>query len=224
MIETTLTTTAHRSASERIAAVLRAAILAGEHPPGSWIRQADVAAKYGASRLPVREALRMLESEGLTEYHPHQGARVPLLSLHEVDVAYQMRERLEPLALSESLAGLTSADLAALKDLQRRIELDDELRNFIELDREFHLLTYSHCAIDHLMTTVNRLWNSTQPYRRLYVSSIAKSALWITHAEHRLLIEALERRDPFDGERVLGGHIRRTRTALISRPDLFTGL
>jgi len=222
--DTTATSPAHRAASERIAAVLRAAILAGEHAPGSWIRQADVAARYGGSRLPVREALRMLENEGLTEYHPHQGARVPLLSLHEIDIAYQMRERLEPLALAESMVGLTPADVAGLKGVQDRIETDNELHEFIRLDREFHLMTYSRCTIDHLMKTVHRLWNSTQPYRRLYVSSIPQSAIWVIHAEHRLLIEAIERGDAFDAERVLSGHIRRTRTELTSRPELFTAM
>lgn len=212
---------AHRAASERIAAELRVAILSGELAPGSWIRQADVAARSGASRLPVREALRILEAEGLTEHHPHQGARVPVLSLHEIDVAYQMRERLEPLALAESIAGLTSEDLHHLRRLQERIELDDELKEFIQLDREFHLRTYSHCSIDHLMATVDRLWNSTQPYRRLYVSAVARANVWVIHAEHHLLLEAIERRDVTDAERVLSGHIRRTRIELVSRPELF---
>ena len=96
------------AASERIAASLREAILSGEIAPGQWIRQEEVAARLGASRLPVREALRMLEAEGLTEHEANKGSRVPLLDRHEVDVVYQMRERLEPLALSESLPHLTA--------------------------------------------------------------------------------------------------------------------
>ena len=93
------------AASARIAAHLREAILAGDLRPGDRIRQEEVAERFGASRLPVREALRMLEAEGLTEHETNKGARVPRLSQHEVEVVYQMRERLEPLAIIESLAG-----------------------------------------------------------------------------------------------------------------------
>ena len=96
------------AASERIAAFLRNAILFGDILPGQRIRQEEVAARLGTSRLPVREALRMLEAEGLTEHEANKGSRVPLLDRHEVDVVYQMRERLEPLALTESLPHLTA--------------------------------------------------------------------------------------------------------------------
>ena len=83
--------------STRVAAYLREAILSGQLKPGDRIRQEDIAERLGASRLPVREALRMLEAEGLTEHEARKGARVPRLSPHEVDVVYRMRERLEPL-------------------------------------------------------------------------------------------------------------------------------
>ena len=92
------------AASARIAGELRAEILRGDLLPGDRIRQEEVAERFGASRLPVREALRILEAEGLTEHEAHKGARVPRLSQHEVQVIYQMRERLEPLALIESIA------------------------------------------------------------------------------------------------------------------------
>ena len=69
------------AASQRIAAHLREAILSGEIVPGQWIRQEEVAARLGASRLPVREALRMLEAEGLTEHEANKGSRVPLLAV-----------------------------------------------------------------------------------------------------------------------------------------------
>src|SRR3954454_24220606 len=84
------------AASQRVADYLREAILSGQIAPGERIRQEDIAERFGASRLPVREALRILEAEGLTEHHRHKGARVPRLDIHEVDVIYQMRERIEP--------------------------------------------------------------------------------------------------------------------------------
>ncbi len=164
----------------------------------------------------------MLEAEGLTEHEPNKGARVPHLSQHEVEVIYQMRERLEPLALAESLPRLGEVDHAHLEDVQARIEANDDLERFLELDREFHLLTYSGCAIDPLNAMVTRLWNSTQHYRRAYVALGGRDRMWVVNAEHRLILDAVVRRDPADAERYLAGHIRRTRIELGRHPDVFT--
>jgi DNA-binding GntR family transcriptional regulator len=125
--------------SVRVADHLREAILGGAIQPGEWIRQEEVAERLGASRLPVREALRILEAEGLTTHERNKGARVPQLDQHEVDVVYQMRERLEPLALTESIPHLTADDLARLDDVRQRIEANDDLSRFLARDREFHL-------------------------------------------------------------------------------------
>lgn len=209
------------TASVRVAAYLRDLILRDELKPGARIRQEDIAERLGASRLPVREALRMLEAEGLTEHEPNRGARVPRLSMHELDVIYRMRERLEPVALAESLPQLDDEDLTRLEDLQEQIESNSELDRFIELDRAFHLGTYSGCHIDPLNTIVTRLWNSTQHYRRAYVALGGQSRMWVVNSEHRLLLDALARRDSPDAERFLEGHIRRTRVELSHHPSVF---
>jgi DNA-binding GntR family transcriptional regulator len=212
------------AASARIAGRLRAEILRGDLRPGDRIRQEEVAERFGASRLPVREALRILEAEGLTEHETHKGARVPRLSQHEVEVIYQMRERLEPLALVESIAALTEDDVARIEELQHLIEAEGDgidVARFLELDRDFHMATYSACGIDPLMSNVRRLWNSTQHYRRAFVSLSGPGRMWVVNAEHRLILDAVERRDPVDAERHLSGHIRRTRIELGRHPEVF---
>ncbi len=205
----------------RVAAYLRDAILSGELRPGDRIRQEDIAERLGASRLPVREALRMLEAEGLTEHQARKGARVPQLSPHEVDVVYRMRERLEPLALAESMSQLGPDEQAQLEKVQQRIEDNEDLEKFLDLDREFHMLTYSGCDIDPLMSNVTRLWNSTQHYRRAFVTLGGRSRMWVVNSEHRLILDAIARGDADDGERFLGGHIRRTRIELSHHPEIF---
>jgi DNA-binding GntR family transcriptional regulator len=212
------------AASARIAAYLREEILHGRFRPGDRIRQEDIADRFGASRLPVREALRMLEADGLTEHEPNKGARVPRLSPHEVDVIYQMRERLEPLALIESLPLLTKADHERLDDVQHRIEENTDVEQFLDLDREFHMLTYSGCTIDPLNAMVTRLWNSTQHYRRAFVAMGGRSRMWVVNSEHRLILDAVVRRDATDAERYLSGHIRRTRIELGLHPGVFEEL
>jgi DNA-binding GntR family transcriptional regulator len=207
--------------SARVAAYLRDLILRDVLKPGDRIRQEEIAERLGASRLPVREALRMLEAEGLTEHEPRKGARVPRLSMHELDVVYRMRERLEPIALAVSLPQLDQEDLDRLEDLQQQIERNTDLDRFLDLDRAFHLGTYSGCLIDPLNAIVTRLWNSTQHYRRAFVALGGQSRMWVVNAEHRLLLDALVRRDSTDAERFLEGHIRRTRIELGHHPALF---
>jgi DNA-binding GntR family transcriptional regulator len=215
------TTATIGAASSRIAAHLREAILRGELRPGDRIRQEDVAERLGASRLPVREALRILEAEGLTEHETNKGARVPRLSQHEVEMTYRMRERLEPLALVQSIEHLDETALEAARETQDRIEENGDLDRFLELDREFHMLTYTGCTLDPLMSMVTRLWNSTQHYRRAFVALSGPGRMWVVNAEHRLILDAVERRDPVDAERYLGGHIRRTRIELAKHPEVF---
>lgn len=208
------------AASARVADHLRTAILSGELGPGDRVRQEDVAARLGASRLPVREALRLLEAEGLLRHERHKGAHVPRLTLAEVVVMYRMREQVEPLALRESLLRLSADDLDRADGLQDRIEAGVGEQEFLDLDRELHLLTYSRCDHAMLTTTVTRLWNATQHYRRAYVRRGGPGRAWVVNAEHRLLLDALRRDDPDDAERQLVGHIRRTRVELEQHPEL----
>jgi DNA-binding GntR family transcriptional regulator len=207
------------AASQRVAAYLREAILDGTIAPGERILQEDVAERLGASRLPVREALRMLELEGLTELVVHKGARVPVLDMQQLDVVYRMRERMEPLALTESLPHLTVEQIDQLGEIQERIERNDDIGEFLRLDRQLHLLTYSGCQFPQLLNTVTRLWNSTQHYRRTFMTLPGPDRRWVVNSEHALLLDAIRRRDPVDAERYLTGHLRRTRIQLSQSLD-----
>lgn len=212
---------ARQAASERVAARLRREILDGVIAPGQRLRQEDIAERLGASRLPVREALRMLELEALVEIEVNRGARVPNRHSRDVDLLYQMRERLEPLALSESMPHLDAADLREMQDLQRRIEAWPGVTEFLRLDRELHLLSYARCAMEPLSSTVNRLWNATQHHRRVYMNLAGAARQWIVNAEHNLLLDAVRRGDAVDAGLCLQGHIRRTRVELSHHPEIF---
>lgn len=207
--------------SQHIAGILRDEILAGELTPGTWLRQDELAERLGASRIPVREALRILESDGLAESFPNRGSRVPVLSLEDVNTYYRMRERLEPLTLTESLPHLTDDHLAHLEHIQDEIENQSNVNRFLLLDRDFHMATYAGCPSDHLLAMTVRLWNSTQHYRRAFMVLTDPDRAAIVNAEHRLILDAVRRRDPEDGERYLTGHIRRTRVELTAHPELF---
>ena len=208
-------------ASQRIANSLRDAILSGAYTPGSRLRQEDIAEQFDASRLPVREALRALQSDGLVTIVANTGAWISRLSLAECREMYQIRERIEPLLLGLSQPLLTPAGLARLESLVHQMETAADIETFLRLDREFHMLTYSGADTLILGPTVERLWNSTQHYRRAFTKMLDPRGNSVIHLEHNLLVAALQRNDVEEAERVLFGHIRRTRLELERHPDLF---
>jgi len=208
--------------SHRIAAALKEEILSGEYPPGTRIRQEDIATQFGASRSPVREALRMLEADGLINLVAHTGAWISELSLAECEEMYQIRERIEPLLLRLSIPGLTDDQIAELSKIVKELEKNKEVEVFLKLDREFHLLTYAGAQTTLLSEMVHRLWNTTQHYRRAYTKLLASDGFKPAHYEHHLMLSAIKKRDSEDAERILYGHIRRTRLELSNHPGVFT--
>ncbi|HEY5320106.1 MAG TPA: GntR family transcriptional regulator [Galbitalea sp.] len=209
------------AAGHRIASSLREAILHGAYAPGTRIRQEDIAEEFGASRLPVREALRILESDGLVTLIANTGAWIAHLSLDECQEVYQIRERIEPLMLRYSMPGLSPEVLDRLGVLADEMQAGSDLETFLHLDREFHLLSYSAATTTILGPTVQRLWNSTQHYRRAFTLLLGPDGNRAVHYEHQLLVAALRRDDADEAERVLYGHIRRTRLELLNHPDIF---
>jgi DNA-binding GntR family transcriptional regulator len=205
----------------RVADELRDAILRGEHPPGTRLRQEELAAQYGASRVPVREALRILESEGLVTTVANAGAWIARLSLDECVELYQVRERIEPLLLRYSLSHLTAEQIERLADLVEEMRQSRDVERFLVLDRAFHLGSYAGADTTFLGPTVERLWNTTQHYRRAYTRLLDGESNRILHDEHHMLVAAIRDGDSEEAERVLFGHIRRTRLQLSRHPEVF---
>ncbi|MGV9798160.1 GntR family transcriptional regulator [Mycobacterium sp. NPDC003449] len=207
----------------RVADELRAAILHGDYPPGARLRQEELAGQYGASRVPIREALRILESEGLVVTVANAGAWIASLSLDECAELYQVRERIEPLLLRYSMPHLTEPDIDRLGELAAQMSSTRDVEHFLELDREFHLGGYRGADTTFLRPTVERLWNATQHYRRAFTRLLDVESNRIVHDEHHMLVAAIRDNDPDDAERVLFGHIRRTRLQLTRHPEVFSG-
>ena len=214
-------------ASHRIAGALRAEILDGRYRPGEHLRQADLAARSDASRIPVREALRMLAAEGLVTMVSNAGAWVTWLTAEECDEAYLVRERLEPLLLRRSMPRLGEAAASRLGELADEMEAAPDVSAFLRADREFHLASYAGAASGETWAIIARMWNTTQFYRREFTTLAAggelPGGLDVSHLEHRLLLDAVRRQDGDDAERALVMHIRRTRLELGRHPEVFTG-
>jgi DNA-binding GntR family transcriptional regulator len=208
-------------ASHRIAGSLRREILGGVLAPGTRLRQEDLAERFGSSRIPAREAIRMLHADGLVTLVANSGAWVSRLSLEECVEAYSIRERLEPLLLRRSMEHLDDERIERLVELADLMEANADVDVFMASDREFHLLSYSGAAAGSLWEIIHRLWNTTQHYRREYATLVGVSGIGVTHLEHHLLVDCIRRRDPDDAERVLVTHIRRTRLELERHPEIF---
>ena len=184
--------------ADRVTEGIRALILAGELPPGSRIGQEELAARFSVSRIPVRVALGRLESDGLVVLKPSSGAWVARVDLAECLEIYMIRERLVE-------------DMAASADTE----------TFLKLDRMFHLASYADAGMKQLLAMIERFWNTTQHYRRAFTSLLGRERNWIIHAEHRLIVDAIRRRDTEGAAHLLTEHIRRTRCELAQYTDLF---
>jgi DNA-binding GntR family transcriptional regulator len=208
-------------ASSRIATELADRILSGRLEPGARIKQDEIAAEFSASRIPVREALRILESRGLLVLKSNSGAWVSQMSLHDLSMSYRIRERIEPLLLLDSLPRLVDADLDEMREVQAEIEATTDVDRFLVLDRRFHWASYRGHRSPALAAMVERLWDTTQSYRREFTRLTANKRAWVISSEHMLLIEAVASRNPETAESILETHIRRTRLELQQHPELF---
>jgi DNA-binding GntR family transcriptional regulator len=200
---------------------LREGILTGRYAAGSRIRQEELAAEFGTSRLPVREALRMLEAEGLVVLVPNSGAWVAALDLQETIELYKIREVIEPLALTESVPSLTDAKLDELAVRVTAIESCTDSSEYMRLDRLFHLAMYDGERLPRLVGLVEQHWNVTEKYRRAFAFHATAQHWETTNREHRLLLNALSERDAEAASALIRLHIRRTRLTLTEHSDIF---
>jgi DNA-binding GntR family transcriptional regulator len=205
-----------------IAARVRDAITSGRLGPGERIRQEELATHLGTSRIPVREALRQLENEGLVVLVPHSGARVARLDLAELTEVYRIREAIEPMVIAESAPNLTDQQIEHLAGLVDAIDAAaDEPAKWLEIDRRFHLDCYAGASMSRVVPMIERFWNTTHHYRRAFITSLDRPHFDLVSLEHRLILDALERRDAVDSEERLRSHIRRTRQTLTAHAELF---
>ena len=215
-----------RPASEKVVEHLRGLILSGELAPGARIRQEEVAAELGSSRLPVREALQILRHQGLVRLRPHAGASVVPFDPAECDLIYRVRTKVEPIILAESVPHLDTSQVAELGRLQERVAATRDVEEFLDLDRRFHLLSYAACPMESMLETVERFWDTTQHYRRRYTRLLddrgerEDEGWWIADAEHRLMMAAIRARDGAQAGLVLAAHIERSRVRLLADAGL----
>lgn len=126
---------------ERVAEALRARIYAHELAPGAWVDEQAIAAEFGISRTPLREALKVLASEGLVQLKPRRGCYVAELSEQDLDEIFPIMAMLEGRCAFEAAAKATDADLARLEALHAQLEIHaaaNDADRFFEANQAFH--------------------------------------------------------------------------------------
>jgi DNA-binding GntR family transcriptional regulator len=205
-------------ASQRVADILAERILSGDLAPGARIKQDELADELSTSRIPVRDALRMLEARGLVTMRANAGARVTSLTRRDLEVSYEIRERLEPLLLADSVPHLTDQDIADLRAVMERNE------SVTDVDEA---ITYRRHSTPLLAQMVERVWDTTQSYRRAYMKlAIGNTTTGggRTHdIEHQLLFDCIVKREVETAQAALVMHIRRTRIGLVRYGHLLSG-
>jgi DNA-binding GntR family transcriptional regulator len=153
--------------AERVAADLRRAILRGELLPGEHVGQEQWAARFGVSRVPLREALKILTTQRLLSHDPHRGYFVTAMGDSEVEQIYRLRIFIEP-EVMQSIGPVSATELAELEAILDRMENCILARRFADaLDEErlFLFRLFDLSPLNFLATEAKRLWDISEPYR-----------------------------------------------------------
>jgi DNA-binding GntR family transcriptional regulator len=196
------------SSVEQVLAFVREGIINGAFPPQSKLLPKVIAEACGTSFIPVREALRVLESEGFVTFVHNRGAWVTPLSMDDLDDLYTIRIELE----CETLRRAAPFSAAEIRRLERLLTLADKASRrgdratVIELNRELHLTIYGKANSPRRIKLIEQLWLHSARYQRLSLLYRHDAA----DAEHRLIIEGLARGDHKAAARALKVHLETT--------------
>lgn len=203
------------SVPEQIADRICAAILAGNYQPGERIPEIQLAQSFGVSRGPVREALRLLESEGLITVSPRRGARVTALSLEEVEQLFDIRAVLSALAARRAAENILPAEIAPLQglaaEIRRTVERNDGVHAYLALSSQAGHAIARAARNPRLFSMMLSLSRQTLRYAQLGLSSeerrLESSKCWSD------IVDAIARGDAEVAGRIHEDMILRSRDA-----------
>ena len=188
---------------------LREQILDGSFKPDDRLRLTELARRFEISEMPVREALRMLQRDGLIEFHSHRGAVVINLSWsHAADIV-AVRMHLEVLAVAEAAAHHTQDTLAGLRRILARMDRhaeDGEAARFSESNRAFHTALYAPCPNTALTQEIQSLWDRVWRARAQSIFEVDRPRMLAAQVEHRALLAAVEAGNGDAAARAMSAH------------------
>ncbi|MDP9391653.1 MAG: GntR family transcriptional regulator [Actinomycetota bacterium] len=182
------------SKTEYVLQRLREDIASGLVVPGTSLRQSEIAARYGVSATPVREALRLLEAGGTVSYAPHRGATVRELSSDRVHDVYLLRAEIEGLATAVACERMTDDDLAKVEAVHAELNAyrGEDGQQLAVLNRRLHFTIY-HAGSELIASHASSLWSLFPPRVTIWKDRDTAAEL---AADHEGILEALRARDP----------------------------
>jgi len=195
---------------------VRSQILRRQLAPGTKLNQASLAEQLGISLVPLREALRKLEAEGLVQIVPHRGVFVCPISRDELEDLYTIRMILEGMATRAAVARLTDDHVAKLSALVLEMEQEtcrEDYAKLLLINRAFHLTLYEVSGRRFLCDSITGLWKKSERYRAFYVHLPGRSRQALS--EHHEILQALQGRWAKEAVRAVRNNIRQTMTGLL---------
>jgi DNA-binding GntR family transcriptional regulator len=197
---------------EEMAKILRQAVREGVLAPGQPLVQEDLAKRFNVSRIPVREALRLLTGDGLIVNRPGGGSAVRTLHATEVAELYDLRLAIEPALAAAIVANARPVDVKRwagwIQTMDDQTGLDWTRTNY-----SFHVDMYSAADRPHTFRIISSIFDFTQPYSKLYIEASGRYVS--SNNEHRAMLSAIERRNAQDLFGIMDAHLRISRTELI---------
>jgi DNA-binding GntR family transcriptional regulator len=177
--------------ADLIATSLRSDIMQGRLEDGQPLRQDDIAARFGVSKIPVREALFQLKAEGLVDFLPNRGAIVAELSPAEAEEIFIMRVALETAVLRRAIPNLTIANLGQAEKALVVMDREKNVARWGELNWEFHATLYAPAKLPRLMEWVKTLHINVARYLVVYLAGMDRQNA--SQDQHRDILEACRR-------------------------------
>ncbi|MBB1595424.1 GntR family transcriptional regulator [Achromobacter sp. UMC46] len=198
----------------RIRDQLRFDILTGALPAGTPLKQDALAARFQASRIPVREALRQLETEGLVAYPLNRGAVVIGMEIDQICELLDIRIALEGFAVRAAVPNMARADLEALEAILLAYDDADSVPGRVDAIRRFHLALCAPANNTRLRRLIEEHGLNTSRYTHEVMSQAAGADG--SQADHRRILEACRNQDAELAASLVEAHIRETRKNLVS--------
>jgi DNA-binding GntR family transcriptional regulator len=207
-----------QSASAAAGEVIREAIIDGRLAPGERLKEEELARELGMSRTPVREALLMLESEGLVESIPRRGATVRTYAVGDLDDVYQLRALLEGYAARRAATRISPEDVSRLEescDRFDRLRAEDDLLDLVKENLRFHSVIHEAAASDRLAALIRKVIEIPLVYKSFYWYSPEQKL--ISQHYHRQLTRSLRLGDGERAELIMKEHVLEARDFLLAQ-------
>jgi DNA-binding GntR family transcriptional regulator len=206
-----------RITADYVAEALREAIHRGDLADGAVLNQAAIASHFGVSRVPVREAMRQLQAEGLIDTRAHRLAVVRSLSLDRIVEIYDLRSLLEGYVMERAVPNIDAARLKKLNALEKEMRTVSDHPRWLELNARFHQMLYEPASAEVTLELIDQLRARAERYVRLWSKGAGIHRPKEAGREHAHILKLVEQGDGAGARKAIEEHVRHTRDRVIER-------